>query len=304
MRKLATLSLLAAAGMCCFVFAQEPDSPNAQKEQQKPKYVPKDRITSAEHKVSNERIDKIQTLLKKYYDERKDLEDPTVINDLKREMQAFVPVVPQKKADTRSLVAIKGSIQAQVNKKFSGEDKLKKTAASEAKKKYPMVTTNQQVKVFYKRGRSTYTISGRFYGFGLGGKSVKINSRTISFYDLLPESKAMFDKKINADLRSEYVKNKLRGYQQDKLRYSEKLFAQEYAKVRKGNEKLGYIYQNGTWVTGEMILKQQLPEMIRLAKERAEKERLEKEAREKAKREAGGNAADEQKKDDEGDEGD
>lgn len=303
MRKLATLSLL-AAGMCCFVFAQEPESPNEQKEQQKQKHVPKDRITSAEHKVSNDRIDKIQALLRKYYEDRKDLEDPAVINDLKREMQAFVPAVPQQKADMRSLIAIKDSIQAQVNKKFSGEDKLKKAAASEAEKKYPMVTTNQQVKVFYKRGRSTYSISGRFYGFGLGGKSIKINSRTVSFYDLLPESKAMFDKKINEELRSEYVKNKLRGYQQERLRYSEKLFAQEYAKVRKGNEKLGYIYLNGTWVSAEMILKQHLPEMIRLAKERAEKERLEKEARDKAKREAGGNAEGDQKKENEEDEGD
>ena len=299
MRRFATLSLLAAAGMFCSVFAQEPDDPNTQKEQQKTKYVPRDRITSAEHKISNERIDKILELLQKYYDDRKDLEDPAVINDLKRDMQAFVPAVPAKKADTRSLIAIKDSIQVQVDKKFSDKDKLQKRATAEAEKKYPMVSTNQQVKVFYKRGRSTYSASGRFYGFGLGGKSIKINSRTISFYDLLPESKAMFDKKINAGLREEYVKKQLSDYRQERLRYSEKLFAQEYAKIRKANEKLGYIYQNGSWVTAEMILKQYLPEKIRLAKERAEKERLEKEAKEKAKREAGGNAEGEQKKDEE-----
>ena len=304
MRRFTTLSLLAATVLCGPVFAQEPENPNGeQKQEEKPKYVPKDKIVSQEHKVSNERIDKIQALLDKYYNERKDLENASVISDLHRDIQAFVPVKPEKKADGRSLIAIKDSLKNQVDKKFPDRDKLKKAAEAEAVKKLPLAERNQEVKVHYKRGRRIYSETGRYYGLGYGGKSISLNSRSISMFDLLPESKAMFDKKINDELRKKYVDEKLAIYNRQRLNYSEKLFAAEFAKIRKANEQLGYIYQNGQWVTAEMILKQKLPEKIRLAKERAEKERLEKEAREKAKREAGGNNPEGgQKKDDEEDE--
>ena len=301
MRRFMTLSLLAAAGICFSLSAQEPADSNANQDQQKPKYVPKDRIISLEHKVSNERIEKIQALLQKYYEARKNFENSAVISDIKQDISAFVPVVPSEKADMRNLIAIKDSLQGEVDKKFADAEKLKKNAEAEAEKKFPMVQNGQEIKVYFKRGRSTYSAKGRFYGYGLGGKSIKINSRTIPFFDLVPESKAMFDKKINDELRAEYVKDKLRIYMRQRLNYSEKLFAQEYAKIRQANEKRGYIYLNGNWVTAETILKQMLPEQIRLTKERAEKERLEKEAKEKARREAGGKPEDEQKKNDDDD---
>ena len=304
MRRFTTLGLLAASVFCASVFAQEPENPNGEQKQEEKKYVPKDRIISLEHKVSNDRIDKIEALLQKYYDERKDLENSGVVGDLRREIQEFVPVAPGKKADTRSLIAIKDSLKNQVDKKFPDYDAFKKSAEAEAAKKFPLAERNQPVKVFYKRGRRIYSFSGNFYGFGYGGRqSITLNSTKIPWFELLPESKAMFDKKINAELRKQYVDEKLAIYNRQRQNYSEKLFAEEFAKIRKANEKLGYIYQNGQWVTAEMILKQKLPDKIRLAKARAEKERLEKEAREKAKREAGGNNPDgEKKKDDDEDE--
>lgn len=303
MRRFMSLSLLAASGICCSVFAQEPGAPNGeqQKEQQKPKFVPKDKVLSPGNKVSYERIAKIEALLKKYYDEHKDLENEAVVSDLRRDIQAFVPISPEKKADTRSLITIKNSLKGQVDKEFADLNKLKMAAAAEAEKKYPLAKPNQEVKVFYKRGRRIYSVSGRFYGYGYGGKTIKLNSNTISVFDLLPESKSLFDKKINHNAREQYVNEKLRDYNRQRMYYSEKLFAQEYAKIRKENEKLGYIFMNGEWVTADAVLKQKLPEKIRQSKERAEKERLEKEAREKAKREAGGNNPDGENKQNEDD---
>ena len=289
MRSFVSISLLLTMGMFCPVFAQGPEDPSAPKDQQqKPKYVPKDKIKSAEHKVSNDRIDKILALLQKYYDERKNLEDSAVISDIKRDIQAFVPVVPAKKADTRPLIDIKNSLKGKIDQKFSDLDRLKKEAEVKAAKKYPMAKQNEDVQVFFRRGRTTYSMKGRFYGYGLGGKSIRLNSRTVPVFDLTPESKAMFDKKINETLRKAFVDKEIGDYQRQKLIYSEKLFAEEYAKIRKNNEKLGYIFHNGNWITAEAVLKQNLPEKIRLQKERAEKERLEREAKEKARREAGG----------------
>ena len=73
----------------------------------------------------------------------------------------------------------------------------------------------------------------------------------------------------------------------------------EYAKIRKSNERLGYIYQGNTWEKADKILNAALAEMIKKAKIRAELERLEREAKEKAKREAGGGEENKQNNEDE-----
>ena len=285
-------------GMANCIFAQEPTE-NTDKEAQKPKYVPKDRITSSEYKLSNTRMEQIQAVIQKYYDRHADLESSETIGSIKNEIESIVPLTPAEKADTRSLMSIKKSLEKQVNQKYGkSADEIKKEAGKEAEKKYPMAKRNEEVKVYYKRGRSTLSFKGRFYGFGYGGKSVKLNSRNIPVFDLLPESKALFDKNINEELRKNFVEEKLQEYNRAKLDYSEQLFRKEYVEIRTKNEKNGYIYQGNSWETAESIMKLRLAEMVKRAKVRAEKERLEKEAQEKAKREAAGNSGEDQKKND------
>ena len=85
MRKAIAWGLLLAGGLAVNIYAQEPENPNPaeQKAPEKPKYVPKDKIIAEEYQLSNTRIEKINALVQKYYDERKNLESPSVINDLK-----------------------------------------------------------------------------------------------------------------------------------------------------------------------------------------------------------------------------
>ena len=69
MRRIIALGIILAAGAFLTAGAQEnPGEDGAPKAPQKPKYVPKDRITSAEYKLSNERIARIKAVVKKYYD--------------------------------------------------------------------------------------------------------------------------------------------------------------------------------------------------------------------------------------------
>ena len=291
MRKAIAWGLLLAGGLAVNIYAQEPENPNPaeQKAPEKPKYVPKDKIIAEEYQLSNTRIEKINALVQKYYNERKNLESPSVINDLKQEIQQIVPLVPAKKADNRTPDEIVDSLKQDVENNFKmNPETIRKHAMAEAAEKYPLAKKNQEVKVLYRDGRSIYSYTGHFYGYSYGKKGVKLNSKTISLFNMLDDSKAMFDKKLNAEKRTAYADAKVREYMKKRLSYADLLYTRKKKKIQEKNEKLGYILHDSKWVTAEFILNLKLPDMIKQYKERAEKERLAKEAAEKAKQEAGG----------------
>lgn len=301
MRKTISWGLLLASGLAINICAQEPENPGEQKAPEKPRYVPKDRIVAIEYQVSNARVEKITALLKKYYDQHKNLESQSVIGDLKQEIQQIVPLVPAQKADNRTPNEIADSLKKDVDNNFKmNPETIRKLAMSEAAKKYPMAKKNQEVKVLYRDGGRIYSFTGHYYGPSLGNKGVRLNSKTISMFNMLEESKSLFDKKLNTEMRNAYADKKVREYLKKRLSYFDLLYTRKKKMIQEKNEKLGYILHDGKWVTAEVILNLQLPEMIRLSKERAEKERLAKEAAEKAKQEAGG-GEEKKKSDDEDD---
>ena len=274
MRRFISMSLLLAAGMLYAQEAPEGSAANPKKE----KYVPKDRITSPEFKVSNQRIDAIHAVIRKYYDQHAKLDNADVISQIKEDIQKIVPVSPEKAADNRTMFKIREDIQPQVDKKFPGSpDDVRRAADEEAVKKFAMVKRGDSVTLYYKRGRRINKVQGHYYGLGIGGKSVRINSSNIPYFDLTPESKALFDKTANAELRKEYAAQKVNEYLAERLKYSNKLYNEEVTRVRLANEKLGYIYRNGKWEPAETIMNEQLKIMAAKAKVRDEAERLEKE---------------------------
>ena len=273
MRRFVSLTLLLAAGIAC---AQEPREGSA--EVKKGRYVPKDRITSPEFKVSNQRIDAIQAVVQKFYDQHAKLDNPEVVNQIREEVQKIVPVSPEKKADNRTMFKIREDIQPLVDKKFPGStDDIRRKADEEALKKFPMVKRGDVVTLYYKRGRAYNKVQGHFYGLGIGGKSVRINSSNSPYFDLTPESKARFDKNANAEVRKDYADKTVNAYLSERIKYSNKLYNDEVTRVRQTNEKLGYIYRRGKWEPAEVILNEQLKIMVAKAKIRDEAERLEKE---------------------------
>lgn len=297
MRKTLSWGLLLAGGLAISIYAQEPENPGAAKEPEKNKYVPKDKIITIEYQLSNARVEKITALLNKYYDQHKNLESQSVINDLKQEIQQIVPLVPAKKPDNRTPNEIVASLKKDVDSNFKmNPETIRKHAMAEAAEKYPLARKNQEVKVLYRDGGRIYSYTGHYYGHSLGNKGVRLNSKTISMFNMLTESKSLFDKKLNAEMRNAYADKKVKEYLKKRLSYADLLYNRKKKQIQERNEKLGYILHDGKWVTAESILNLQLPGVIRKYKERAEKERLAREAAEKAKREAGG---EEKKKSDE-----
>ncbi|MBQ9336838.1 MAG: hypothetical protein IJS14_06035 [Lentisphaeria bacterium] len=275
MRRFISLTLLAAAGL---VYAQEAPEGTAAGEMKKEKAAPRDRITTPEYKVSNQRIDAITAVIQKYYDERAKLDTPEVVTQIKEDIAKIVPVQPADKADVRSQFQIREDLKPQVDKKFPvAVDKIRAEADAEAAKKYPMAKRGETVTIYTKRAGSITKIKGNYYGFGIGKTSIRINSRNISYFDLTPESKSMFDQNVNAEIRKEYVNQKVGDYLTARQKYATQLLNAEVTRVRLANEKLGYLYRRGKWEPAEIFVNEQLKIMTAKAKARDEAERLEKE---------------------------
>lgn len=285
MKRFFPLSLLLALGFSALMCGGQEQK---DKDAQKPKYVPKDKIVAVELKVSHDRIGFIQAILKKYFDKHADLESKETQEDIMKDIQEKIPV-PSKPADTRSPLAVQQATESKVAAKFPKDlDQVRKEAEIEAEKKFPLVKKNDPAKVYYRRGGRMLVASGRFYGYGLGGKTVRINSTNIPVFDLTPESKAMFDREANAVHKREFIQKQVREYQMDRRRYADRLYNEERTRLRLNNEKLGYIYYKDKWITAETVMKDQLKDVIKLAKERDERERLEREEKEKKNNENGG----------------
>ncbi len=295
-RRLLLMLLIAAAGSPMHFFGQGSDLPGGpgregEEQKGKKKFVPKERILSEEYKVSEDRIQKIGEIVRKYFDNRADLNDEGVKSSIFAEIGKIVPMKPSQPADTRALPSIKESQRSRVEEKFSkSAEQIKKEAIAECDTKFAMVKLRDKVVVYYTRGNETLRVDGTFYGFG--GGSLRINSRYIPIYDLTPDTRVKFDKKYNDAAREEFVESSVRNYLAERLDYSEKLFAEEYKKIRQNNEKLGYILRKQDWITAQTVADEFLKEFQQEAKARAEKEAAEKAVREKTKRDAGGNPFD------------
>ena len=114
MRRIIVWGLALAINAVSVCIAQEEmggEQNENNREPKKPKYIPKDRIISSDNKVSEDRIRRIQAIVKKYYDRHANLQSEDTMNEIRNEIKKFVPLAPAKKPDTRSLQAIQESLK-------------------------------------------------------------------------------------------------------------------------------------------------------------------------------------------------
>lgn len=247
-------------------------NPNEKEEKIIVRRVPRSRINSPEYKVSNYRIDQIRTLLKGKYDQRVNLNDPNVRKRIEAEINRLVPLLPKTKPDTRTYLDIKKTLESKIDAAFPGDLKaLKQKAEKEFDAKNPLAKRNSRVTVRYKRGSKVYRFSGYYYGRGLGGNTIRINSRNIPVVDLVEESMMQFDPKYHAAQKEKYASEAVRQYLRQKNAYASKLINAEYAKVRTKNERLGYILRNG-WEPAKNIVDDYYAEMVDLYNIRAQED--------------------------------
>ena len=214
----------------------------------------KDKVSSRAYPLSNKRLKQIGDIVKGFLDRNEKFDDEAVLDTIYEQVGKIVTMTPEKPADTRKYEDFQKEIAPQVNKKFPLEPKqVKEEAEKEAEKKFALQKPKEQVKVYYQRGSNTYSVTGTFYGYGYGNRSIQINERTIAIFDLLPEFRIKFDKAYNQKAREEFINKKVMDYTNKKFAYANNILRKLQNAQRNANEKLGYIYADKKWNTAKKI---------------------------------------------------
>lgn len=220
--------------------------------------------SAVDSEISKLRVRKIANIIKEYTSANEKLTDPFVQKDILDRVAKEFTLDPDEKPNTTSVSEVAREVRKMVSKRFPDSIKtIKKKAKKEANKKYKMMEKLDFVTVHVQRGRTNYSVSGVFYGFGVGGKSVRIGDNLpIACFDLAPNDRAKFDKPFCDEMRKKYISKRIRRYFDKKQSYLNALFHEKLNALAKENEKLGYIYRWGKWRTPknvtEYLIKQQI----------------------------------------------
>ncbi|MBN1865201.1 MAG: hypothetical protein JW808_09900, partial [Victivallales bacterium] len=201
--------------------------------------------------ISNVRIRKIADVIRRYMKANEKLSDPYVREAIFDEVGREMSIEPDEKANETSIQDIARKVRERVNQRFPDSlETIKAKAIQEAEAKFKMAEKLDPVTVKVEKGRKSYNVSGIFYGYGVGGNSVRIGEHTpIGFIDLDPASRAMFDKEFCEQEKTNFIDDKIRNYFHKKGNYTNALFAEEREKIAAENEALGYIYVWNKWRT-------------------------------------------------------
>ena len=247
-----------------------------------------DSATDAKYdQMCEERRQKIAGIVAEFIAKRKDIANPKVVEEIEGKIKQFMPVVPAKDVQAKSLQTLNDEAEELTNRKYNQkfEDDLLEKAAQLAAKKYPLAEKNTQVKITYRQGPFEYNVSGIYYGSD--SRTLQINDKKISLVDLSKEQRLLYDVKYNQEFRTKYIGEVKARYDQKRLKEKQKHFESLLISQGEENVKRGYIYnkQNESWITAREQMKRVIDQEIR--KIRAAQEKQQKEALAKAEQQGG-----------------
>lgn len=205
--------------------------------------------SAATSEVSKVRLKKIAEIIRRYTNANEKLTDPYVKEAIFDEVDKELTLEPEEKPNEKSVKEIAKEVREEVAKRFPDSIKtIKAKAVEEAEKKYKMAQKLDLVTIRVQKGRNSFSLTGIFYGFGVGGKSVRLGDNVpIAFFDLTPESRAMFDQAFCDREKKNFIDEKVRNYYRKKGAYANTLFTEVREKIAVENEKLGYIFAWDKW---------------------------------------------------------
>lgn len=233
--------------------------------------------------MCEERRQKIAGVIAEFIAKRKDISKPNVVEEIEGKIKQFMPVVPAKEVQAKSLQELNDEAEDLTNKKYNQkfEEDLLEKAAQLAEKRYPLAEKNTKVKITYRQGPFEYNVSGTYYGSD--SRTLQINDKKISLVDLSKEQRLLYDVKFNQEFRTKYINEVKARYEQKRLKEKQKFFETLLISQGEENVKRGYIYnkQTETWITAreqaKRIIEQEIRK-IRAAQEKQQKEALAKAA--------------------------
>lgn len=205
--------------------------------------------------ISKIRMKKIAEIIRRYTNANEKLSDPYVREAIFDEVDKDLVLEPVAKANDQSVKEIAKIVRKKVLKRFPDSIKtIKEKATKTANKKFKIAKKLDPVSVDVQKGRTSYNVSGIYYGHGIGGTSVRIGDNPpIAYFDLNKISRAKFDKVYCERVKRNYIDDKVRSYYRKKNTYTNQLFSEIRAKISTENESLGYIYAWSKWRTPKNV---------------------------------------------------
>ena len=239
-----------------------------------------------QYKLSDERIETINSIIAKAVADKEDLTNPAVIQSIYSRIGAEMPLTPQEPILQVDLKKLNEEAHARAIKKTKADpEKLKAKYAAEAEEKFPLAKIRDKVTVVTKRG----AVSGVLYK--VNTSNILVGARTISFIDMDNMTRGRFDPQYNKDLRDQYVQERLSDYVLEFNSRQQQIFDTLLAAANSENEKNGYIFlkRREIWKTAQEVASAELAvETVRYKKNKEKQERIrrKREAKELAAREA------------------
>ncbi len=277
--------LMTAASLPMLVCAQED---TAQEQTAAPQKTAVKKFIDKTHLVSEDRKTQIGQILEQAVQEDLDLSAGETISTIEKRIAKILPLKPALDLQDLSLTELDRIAAEKTAKKFSAEldAKAKNAALKKAEEKFRMVKPRTKITFKCERGpMAGQEITDIFYQ--ATGRYAEIGSNRISFVDMTPEQRAMFDANANKVQREKYAAELLANYESKKAKEQESQFRKLLKEQQAENEKNGYIYDShsDSWITArdyfQSILKTAQEKQAAVFAERAAKLAAEAEEKEK-----------------------
>ncbi len=194
----------------------------------------------------------IQQTIKAHIDAGEDISNNAVAKAIMSDVASEIEMNPKKSLDTRSTKVLMELARKQIEKQFPKSlEQLKKELTAEAEKRFVQYKLRDRITVKYYRGPKILAVSGPFYAFN--GRTVKIGSRIIPYYDVVPEDKIKIDKKYSDAKRTEFIAERYNRYRDRRSDALTQAFNKLKDAQEAANEKAGYINVLDRWFTAAQL---------------------------------------------------
>ncbi len=161
------------------------------------------------------------------------------------------------------------NIALRINKRFpyknSGD--IAMGAIAEAEKAYPLVKKGDDVTIRYYRGGVPARVSGVVQSVRENGRCYEIGNQLVRVSEIRASDRQYFDPDLNESLRQKFINEFHKNLPKLKRDYANYLNAEELEKVI-ANEKNGYIFFQGRWVTAKFVTDQLMRYYLKVTKNR------------------------------------
>lgn len=251
-----TALLIAVCAFAVFpAFAAQTKQKTPARSGMKIKYTPPASNTGLN--ISRAKYDFIEQVIRTHVAAGEDINNKDVANAILGDVATEIKFKPTAALDKRSPKDLLDIARQRISKQFPKTlAQYKKELTEQAEKLFIQYKLWDHIKIRYYRGSKIYSVSGIFYSNNR--HTVKIGSRVIPYFDVIPEDKIRIDKIVCDEKRAEYIGTRYEDYRQ---RRSEALM-RELEKLKtaqdEANEKAGYISFLDKWYTAAQLTRQKI----------------------------------------------